>query len=227
VETLIPTGEAYIPTGEAFIFTLPDEILLTIVEVATSRDNTDSSFWRCDCVNRVDYKAAERLARTCHRLNRLATPILYRTIDLGSVNILRPNKAVKSLHRTLHQNPSLSQYCRAISIHASDITDARDFSIVFDFVSWLTQVRCFEIHGGFDPRYTKTHTTQTWDLIRKMVQCMREIEHLAISREAWGLVLGPILKHVDLPRLKNLRIHGISHQEENVVLEPKVLLTFH
>jgi hypothetical protein len=106
-------------------------------------------------------------------------------------------------------------------------SETGDFSIIFDFVSWLTKVRCFEFHGGFDIGLTNRYAQPTWDLIQKMVQCMREVEHLSINREAWGLGLGPILKHVDMPRLKNLRIHGISHQEKGVLLEPEVPPTFH
>jgi hypothetical protein len=95
-----------IPTGEAFIFRLPDEILLTIVEDATSRADTYGSLWRYGCANQVDYKAAESVALACHRLNRLATPTFYLIIDFGyPVNIVRPTRAVKSLHRILHQNP--------------------------------------------------------------------------------------------------------------------------
>jgi hypothetical protein len=111
-----------------------------------------------------------------------------------------------------------------LSIDIADIggsLEARveDFSIANDFVSWLPRVRCLSIHGGFERR-----NEHTWAFIRNAVQHMREIQHLSISREGWGLYLSPIVDTIDIPSLRILDIHGISRTTNGVVrLEPKVL----
>jgi hypothetical protein len=221
-------GDKCIPRDEAFIFRLPDELLVKVLGLATSQVDTRRPWWYCECEMRCDYAATKTLALVCHRFNRIVLPLLYRTIRFGhSHRIVPPAKAVKSLHRTLQKNPSLSQHCRALSISINDLAphfEGEDFSIALDFVSWMKKVRCLKVHGGFDKPYNE----HTWALIRKIVQDMREIEHLCISREGWGLYLGPIMEQVDIPRLKKLHVHGISEMKDKaVVLEPKVFPIFH
>jgi hypothetical protein len=220
-----------IPTSstEAFIFRLPDELLAIILELAT-KNNTRYTSWRwwyCVYHTPSNYADIKALALVCCRFNRIALPLLYRVIRFRFPRHIVPStKAVKTLHSTLQKYPSLSQYCRRLSIRIVDSrSESRleDFSIVNDIASWLTKVQCFEIHGGFDEC-----NEQTWGFLRSAVQHMREIEHLSLSREAWGLYLKPIMEHIDIPSLKKLDIHGISEAKDGatVVLEPKVSLQF-
>lgn len=210
------------PRGEAFIFSLPDELLVPILELASV--SPDFWTWCCECRALGKYTMMKKLARVCHRFNRCILPLLYRSVRFDyPQQIVPPTTAVNRLYRSFQNNPSFRQYCQALSIHVNDIratSTVEDFFIANVFVSWLTKVRCLQIYGGFD----KPHNEQTWLLIRNVVQHMREIEHLYITRECWGLHLGPIMEHVDLPLLRKLKIHGVSERKDGaVVLEPKVL----
>lgn len=215
-------SDCWKPRGEAFIFRVPDELLVSILELASV--SPDFWTWCCDCHAMGKYATMKQLARVCHRFNQCILPLLYRSIRFDYPHgIVPPTTAVRRLYRSLQNNASLRQYCQTLSIHINDVRDTwvvEDFFIANDFVSWLTKVRCLQIHGGFD----KPHNEHTWLLIRNVVQHMREVEHLNISRQSWGLLLGPIMEHVDLPLLRKLNIHGISEKKDGaVVLEPKVL----
>jgi hypothetical protein len=97
--------------------------------------------------------------------------------------------------------------------------NVEDFSIANDIVSWLTTVRCLNVHGGFEGKRNEL----TWALMGNAVQRLPELEHLCISREGWGLYLGPILEHLDIPSLRALSVSGISETPNGaMVLEPKV-----
>jgi hypothetical protein len=134
-----------IPTEEPFIFRLPDELLATVLELATL--NIKSPGWRsCDCVVLCEYAAIKLLALICRRFNRIVLPLLYRTIRFNTVcQVAPPGKAVKALHSTLQNNTSLWQYCQALSICIGDSggkVEAEHFSMVNNFASCLTRVRC-------------------------------------------------------------------------------------
>ncbi|KAF2467331.1 uncharacterized protein BDR25DRAFT_234971 [Lindgomyces ingoldianus] len=136
--------------------------------------------------------------------------------------MVAPTTPVIKLHRVLQRTPSLRQHCRCLSIHISDILAARSphhFDIVNDFARWLTRVRCLSVHGGFEEKFNNPHT---WALIRNLVVNMREVEHATISREWFGLYLGPIMRNIEFPKLRELNIHGISHSKKEItILDPK------
>ena len=210
------------PKEEVFIFRLPDELLDTILKLAAL--SLGFRGWCCDCKALGNYTVVKKLVLVCRRFHRVVLPLLYHTIRFDYPHqIVPPTTAVRRLYRGLQENPSLRQYCKAFSIHVSDIrstSTVEDFFFANVFVSWLTKVRCLQIYGGFD----KPHNEQTWLLIRNIVQQMREIEHLFIARECWGLHLGPIMEQIDLPSLRKLEIHGISERKDGpAILESKVL----
>jgi len=103
---------SYVPTREAFIFRLPDELLLSIVEF-TICDPRSRSQAECDESAPRDNACVGVLSRVCHRLTRIAQPLLFRTIRFKHrVETVPPSIPVIKLHHTLTNNSELRQYCR-------------------------------------------------------------------------------------------------------------------
>src|ERR1700744_4169770 len=57
---------------EALIFRLPDEVLVTVLELATL--DIHSHGWSCDCEKQWDYSAVKTLVLVCHRFKRVSLP---------------------------------------------------------------------------------------------------------------------------------------------------------
>lgn len=204
----------------AFILKLPDEILLPVLELATT--NPRLSEEHCHCETLLDYADLKSLLFTCRRFSRIVLPWLYHTIRFDYPHqMVRPTRAAKSLHRSLQENPSLLQHCRVLRIDTNGYlagTIPADFSIANDFVSWFKRVRCLEVYGEF----AKIHI---WPCIQTAVRHMPEIEHIAISGR-W-LDLESIMQNVDIPTLRKLTINGFSDKSERSTnLQSKVLPLF-
>ncbi len=219
--TLTIRGPQIVPGTEAFIFRLPDELLVTIFELATL--NSDSGGWYCESETLFYYEGIKSLALTCHRFNLVVLPLLYRTIrfDDPYQQVVPPTKAAKSLNSGLQKDLSLRRYCWLFSIDIHDDKaegNLEKFSIANNLVSWLTKVRCFRIHGGF----SRKNYEHTWAVIRNVAQHMRELEHLSII--GYGPYLRSILEQIDIPSLKRLDVGSVTEAEDgHVVIEPKVL----
>ena len=210
-----------VPRREAYISRLPDELLVRILELATLESGPGGV---CDCEKQRSYAAIRTLLGICHRLHRIVLPFLYHTIRFNyPQGTVPPTRAVRSLHRRLQKNPSLRQHCLVLWVNIDDIgskAEVEEFFIANDLVTWLTKVRCLKIHGGFEGK----RNAHTWALIRNVTQHMRELEHLSISRQGWGLYLSPIIEHLEIPSLRKLNVHGVSETKGGaVVLERKVL----
>jgi hypothetical protein len=125
---------------------------------------------------------------------------------------------------------------RSLHVHIPDVgsppKDANSYSVAEDLVDWLTNTRELTIHGGFedDSRIgdepegsTPPGDERTWSLIRRMAANFKNLEYLELSRESWGLYLPDVFECVKFPRLKSLRLHGISEAKHKVVeLAPEV-----
>jgi hypothetical protein len=100
-------------TQEALIFKLPDEVLVAIVELAASNNGQQPKYWHFTMTtyNNVSVMA---LSRVCHRLRRLAQPLLYHDIFQTNFNhkAVPPSVEIRKLHRTLKARPDLRQHCR-------------------------------------------------------------------------------------------------------------------
>jgi hypothetical protein len=106
---------SYLPTREAFLFRLPNELLLSIVEFAIC-DPCSRSQAECDESAPRDNACVAVLSRVCHRLTRIAQPLLFRTIRFKHrIEIVPPAIPVIKLHRTLTKNAELRQYCRYVA----------------------------------------------------------------------------------------------------------------
>jgi hypothetical protein len=208
--------------GPAFIFNLPEEILLRVFEFATNQPNS----WHDGCYDYpylFNYAGIKALSYVCRSFHRIASPLLYHTINFSFGNqFVPPSKRVQQLHRRLETNPSLRRHCRALALTVADITSKPktkdDFDIANDLASWLSEVRDLSIHGGFQ------RGQDMWDLIRNVVEHMLMLENLAISREDWGLHLDAIVQNLNFPFLRKLHVYGVSAVGRKVIIGPEVLL---
>jgi hypothetical protein len=98
------------PPKKNFLFQLPDEILAQIIELAIiENDSEDRVLRRKVCHSRL----GRILTKVCHRLRRLARPLLLRDIRIEYPNqVVPPSISIKNLHRTLRDRPHLRKHCR-------------------------------------------------------------------------------------------------------------------
>ena len=145
-------------------------------------------------------------------------PLIYYTFRVH----VPPTRATESLQRRFVEDPSLRQHCQALSIRIQDHRPQKNSSEFFPAIqvaSWLKNVRCLSIHGGFDGE----QNVLTWLSIRTFARFLRRLTHLSICRCSWGLHLTPMMELIQFPSLKRLRVDGISETKHKaVVLKPEV-----
>ncbi|KAI1648419.1 uncharacterized protein F4817DRAFT_364328 [Daldinia loculata] len=177
---------------------LPDELLLAIVEFATSRNRDVYS--DC-CSDRPDYRTTVALTKVCRRLNRLATPLLYSYMyhNLSSTDDYESLRRIWLPHR---------QDCRHLNIDIKDpsILTKADWLAVNDFFTGYSQVRCLIIAGGFE-----TSISETWQLISDILTHMPALKHLTIKKDYWSppfpsSLLSSLMEHVTVSRLQALTL---------------------
>lgn len=95
----------------SFMLQLPDELLALIVEMAAIYDENNSSPQERHMAM-CDKDAVLALSRVCHRLGRMAQPVLYR--DIRAVNVLPPSIRMRKLRRTFRDRPDLRQHCKYV-----------------------------------------------------------------------------------------------------------------
>jgi hypothetical protein len=104
------------PPGENLLFQLPDELLVSIVEFAAHRPHfAHNPCGGCngDIGPSWNPRVLKALSRVCHRLRRLAQPLLFHTILFSYPHsIVPPTKLAGRLHHVLKKNPELRQHCR-------------------------------------------------------------------------------------------------------------------
>jgi hypothetical protein len=88
---------------------LPDELLALIVEMAAICDENKSSP-RKQCMSVCDTSAVLALSLVCHRLGRMAQPVLFRNIR--AVKVLPPSIRLCKLRRTFRDRPDLRRHCK-------------------------------------------------------------------------------------------------------------------
>jgi hypothetical protein len=212
-----PSPRSSFATGPTVIFRLPQELLVSIIELAVFE--VDRPHGCADCNFRPNAKCAKALSRVCWRISRIAQPMLFHTISFGGTpSTVPPKRSTIRVHLALRQNPSLRRHCRRFSLGVSDYGNrSTDWSIAKDLAKWLTRVRCFQCYGGFE-----TANQKTWGLVQNMMQKLESLRHWQLSREGWGLHLQPIM-NAPIPRLQILGLHGISEWKESpLILDPKV-----
>ncbi|KAF2709129.1 hypothetical protein K504DRAFT_295783 [Pleomassaria siparia CBS 279.74] len=235
--TILPSQKhgALVSTTRTSILQLPDELLVAIIEFV-AKDLRSGSLDECEeCLYDWDTRLwnhhhLKALSRVCRRFMRIAQPLLFRAIGFKSpgspYETAPPSRSVRTLHHTLKETPRFQQYCRSLRIYIPDFDRSKTphkYLVASDFAHWLTRTRCLSIHGGFqNSRQDRTCNASTWALIRSFVANCRDVEHLQLSRESFGLYLDPIFKWLDFPNLNTLSVHGISKWEHGKVeLEPE------
>lgn len=109
---------------------------------------------------------------------------------------------------------------------------ADNYLVAQNFADWLTKIRYFSIHGGFEnvsvsDREGKMGNERTWSLLRRLVAKFEDLEQVEISREGRCLYLCPILECFTCPNLKTLQIGGISEWKHGPIeLGPEVRIPF-
>jgi hypothetical protein len=88
---------------------LPDELLTLIVEMAAIHDENQSSSQE-QYMSVCDKGAILALSRVCHRLGRMAQPVLFQNIR--AVKVLPPSIRLCKLRRTFRDRPDLRQHCK-------------------------------------------------------------------------------------------------------------------
>lgn len=124
---------------------------------------------------------------------------------------------------------------RSLYMHISDFRDdgKDDYDVAKDIGEWLTRTKSLFIKGGFEGSDSSRESDlmgneRTWSLIRQIIANFKNLEHLYISREGWGLYLAPIFKWITCPKLKTLEIHGISewrHRPIELELQVSIPIT--
>jgi hypothetical protein len=207
---------------KGFLAVLPDELLHKIIKLATSSPSAAPFISNSPLGNKCPCREMETpngmkqsLALVCQRFNRIVTPFLYED-PFGtewphrSPELVPPAIKVMRLHRTLQCNLTLRQHCRILRLDFSDMSvdpnpSADNFIIVNDIVSWLSEVRCITIHGGF-----KAYNKEIWSLITNISSSMGSIKHISLSRSACSLLLPDVARNVDMPSLESLLLWGLS-----------------
>jgi hypothetical protein len=93
----------------SFMLQLPDELLALIVEMAAIYDENKSSPEK-RYMSVCDKGAILALSRVCHRLGRMAQPVLFRNIR--AVKVLPPSIKLCKLRRSFRDRPDLRQHCK-------------------------------------------------------------------------------------------------------------------
>lgn len=177
--------------SESFLLRLPDELLAEIV------------------LHACRFNSAISLVFVCRTFNRIAMPVLYRTLDFdGSLCLVPPSTPAKQLLRTLEENRSLGAFCKDLNISIAEVDSGGNYAIASQLLKWFPNVQSFQIQGGFD----RGNSHDTWQLISKAMVHMPRITYVRICREGDdGLLVMSILKRLNLPLLETLDIDGISY----------------
>jgi F-box-like len=197
------TSQDRLPTEEAFILGMPDELLSKILTLVTVRPSHE---WPRNYYGRI-----LPLLLVCSRFNRIASPILYHTaIFENCCGIVPPCLPARKFHRTMHKNPMLRPYVKAVQLYITDlhhIQSIDEYDIANDFMMWFPNVTSFELQAGFANGKRK----YTWPMIAKGMKHMPSVREISLYREDFdGLLICDIIENLNIPSLRKLSIDGIS-----------------
>lgn len=216
-------------TNEAYIFRLPDELLMSIIEITSydspNRFQSHRAVQGCiKCGITCDYKYTTALSLVSRRFARIAQPFVFRAVGFGYRQEMVPaSVGVRKLYHALRGNSSLRTHIKCIFLYVPDYhlagQDVGNWRILKYILTGLTNLRCLDIHGGFEARISNE---QMFTLIRNLSSSSQLVEHLALNREGWGLYLDAIMKNVQFPRLRSLTLHGISEYRGGMIPDLEV-----
>jgi F-box-like len=197
---------------EATLFNkLPDELLLEILSLATSRTDREDT----------DFTTALAISRTCKRFYQGVLPFLYRTInDYRFLNgMIPPSASATLLHRTMMERPALRPLVKRFMIQVDryklrgGAVGSLDFMLANKLVVWLGAVKHLCIFGGFENIYT-------WPLAVRAVEHMPQLNELTLYHKSIiGAPLAEITR-LSLPGPCKLKISSPQRGSHDDVLPP-------
>jgi len=209
------------------IHDLPDELLAQILGLVVRYPTR--SWWAPDFDKY--FRNSISVMLVCHRFHRLATPCLYRHIEVAA-GWVGPNfpgaspRSTELLRRTLTEDSSLRENCRVLHVHIGAHDGDPPPRTAEDFVTWLVRTKCLQIDGGFFSRPSVWNNAinefrpvepsaldyqWTWHLIRTAVRNMTSLEELSLMPGSGLLSLETTIDMLrDAARLKILNLAGIS-----------------
>lgn len=200
------------------IFKLPYEVLHEIFTLIVPALDELAVFQRTGKLSnkKISAHTPWALCLVCKHFNRLATPMLYRTLSISSHPESVTYTSEILLHETLRQNSTLRAFCRKLYIEFSDeVCVANPVErLIGEAVPLLNNVKYLHISGGI------TQSVQTYGVVKLAVQSMRQLEELHLKRGSVGLLLAPIFRAMDFPFLKKLTLSGIMTQPRDPSIWP-------
>ena len=214
------------PPPERGIFALPDELLLHIISMATAESFGGRGRGHQRPMNK--FRRFLDPSVVCRRFNRLVCPLLYADMDLDMgldrgrrhITTLWP-VALRNLHRTFVENPSLRRHVRVVTISLNLHDDAilPALPLLVDLASFFTSARLL----------TFTFPYKNWEdaisIFRSAASHMAKLDEVRLSGGEWG----PSLAHVcealtGVPHLRNLTCYylrcGGPQEEAPAVCKP-------
>lgn len=198
----------------SFLLALPYELLANILELAIIPNNIHKLSWRIRELGH-DPAATLAIAYTCRLFSQIVVPFNYRSINFckgASKGLFPIGPRLRLLARTFQCNPSLGLHCREfkMNIPAYQYSSQEDFDFVEQqILPFLPNVKSLLVHGGFDTEEKQ----QTWKLVQVCIQHMRRLDILELDREAGGLVVADVIREVQIPWLKELRVGGVARSD--------------
>ncbi|PYI24165.1 hypothetical protein BO99DRAFT_375036 [Aspergillus violaceofuscus CBS 115571] len=150
------------------------------------------------------HKELRKYVLVCHRLTQVVLPLLYCDVLAGVAS----RTALESLFAALQRRPGCRESVKRLEVQIPDfdLIHRRNFYIVCDIITCITNVKALTFCGGWE-RYPD----QTWGLVHRASQSMPTLESLTLScviRE--GLTVRDILENVQMPSLRQLELDGVA-----------------
>lgn len=187
---------------------LPEELLLRIVDFAYGPDvELDHAYILAD-----RHAVFHALALVDRRLNRLATPLLYK-VFATSENPFRERQRIRKTElflRALRENALLRSHVRGLCLYTAEGRDKYPSLDVFDrvkeLVALVPNTHFLHVNGGFDD-----FRTQTLDIVSTAIVNMRHLRHLSLNRQGYGPTLQDVAEAFRQSwGVKRLSLNGVT-----------------
>ncbi|PYI34517.1 hypothetical protein BP00DRAFT_313804, partial [Aspergillus indologenus CBS 114.80] len=145
-----------------------------------------------------------KYALVCHRLTQIVLPLLYCDVLVRVAS----RTALESLFAALQRRPVCRESVKRLEVQIPDfdLIHRRNFYIVCDIITCITNVKALTFCGGWE-RYPD----QTWGLVHRASRSMPALESLTLRRVYLeGLTVRDILENVQMPSLRQLGLDGVA-----------------
>ena len=156
------------------------------------------------------YASLSALAMTCKRFHALATPLLYRSIDVekkytsGSNQLVPPSDGFVHFHRTMKENPSLRTLCKSVifEIMSAPKATTENFTMADELLPWLMELRSLTVRGGFI-------SEDAWPFLRNALQHLHTLKSVSLQGNRRDLKLQDICHADALANIRNLTLSNV------------------